>query len=132
MDTVTVPEAQAGDPFYAAIKARAERALDLFRERGSEIRRLDKHTWYCPSQQDDETAPPYVVHYGGEVESCSCPDFTHRCRESGQPCKHILCIGIANAKSRSGGMFHTSAVITDIDRLRSDVESLRGEVQAVR
>lgn len=77
----------------------------------------DKGTWSVPSCSGLEV---YTVRYsyretvaGGE--SCSCPDFEHRGRYTGQACRHLLAVAIVAAElSRRGGRFITPA---DIDQL---------------
>lgn len=104
MSDVTVhPETRAGDPFLAAVQARAERGLELFLNQGDRIRYLGDNSWFCPSQREDSTAPPYVVHNGPDAtEACSCPDWQYRGVESGVACKHIAAVAISCAKVPDG------------------------------
>jgi hypothetical protein len=81
--------------------ARAERALVLFGERGDEIRRIGGETYSVPSCSGRGF---YRVRYGGFEESCECPDFQipRRGRKLGEPCKHLLAVGIMHAPRRRG------------------------------
>ena len=74
---------------------RAERALARFEERGSLIRSVAADTFEVPSC--GFRGKRYTVHYGGEVESCTCKDY-----EFGHTCKHLLAVGILHAARRSG------------------------------
>jgi hypothetical protein len=69
---------------------REMRGLELYKERGSEIRHMYGSTYRVPSEDGSQA---YEVEYG-RYESCSCPD--HRYRD--EICKHIYCLGIATAK----------------------------------
>jgi SWIM zinc finger len=73
---------------------REQRGLELYRERGDEIQLLGENTFGVPSCTGRGL---YEVRYGGDVESCSCPDY-----EFGHTCKHLLAVGIAHASRRSG------------------------------
>jgi hypothetical protein len=42
----------------------------------------------------------YTVHYGGEVEDCTCTDFGVHAGEVA--CKHLMAVGIMRASRRSG------------------------------
>jgi hypothetical protein len=75
---------------------REDRAFELYRERGDEIIALGEHAFEVPSCTGRNA---YEVHYGGAVESCSCPDFGFG---HGIPCKHLLAVGILHASRRSG------------------------------
>jgi hypothetical protein len=75
--------------------ARAERALELYRARVEEISSLGEDNFEVPSCTGRGL---YIVRYGGEVESCTCKDFEIR----GEACKHLLAVGIAHARRRSG------------------------------
>lgn len=81
-------------PEKSSANTRAERALELYHERGSKIVRLAENVYRVPSQ---DGARSYDVLYG-EREECACPDFEFH----GAPCKHIMAVGILNAKRRSG------------------------------
>ena len=67
------------------------RALALYRERGEEIREIGPDLFEVPSCSGSGV---YQVDY--EAETCSCLDHEHR---PGQPCKHILAVGIIYAKT---------------------------------
>jgi len=73
--------------------ARAERALQIYRTRGREIRRAGEDLYLVPSCTGQGF---YCVEYG-EREACDCPD---RAYHPELPCKHILCVGVAHAKRR--------------------------------
>ncbi len=70
---------------------REQRALELFRESGNEIREIGTDLFEVPSCAGEGR---YQVDY--ESETCDCPDFEHR----GLNCKHILAVGIYHAKHR--------------------------------
>jgi predicted nucleic acid-binding Zn finger protein len=76
---------------------RAERALRLFEEHGSEIERIasEADVYFVPSEARTGSSC-YRVDY--ENETCSCPDFAFG---HGRACKHILAVGILNAKRRA-------------------------------
>jgi hypothetical protein len=93
VDTTTV--AHPAPPTTTNLNARAERALELYRERGEEISSLGEDTFEVPSCTGRGV---YIVRYGGEVEACTCKDFEIR----GEACKHLLAVGIMHARRRSG------------------------------
>jgi hypothetical protein len=82
MDTTTVAQP---DP-------RALRALDLYRERGSEIVRTGPWTYLVPSCTGTGS---WAVNY--RAETCDCPDAL---RNPDLNCKHIYAVGIHRAKRR--------------------------------
>ena len=90
MDTTTVAHPRPLD-------TREERALALYRERGTEIVRTGPHTYLVPSCSGRGS---YAVDYASET--CDCPDFTipRPGREPGEPCKHVYAVGIRRAKRR--------------------------------
>lgn len=67
------------------------RALELYRTRGHEIRKVGEGLYLVPSCTGRGF---YSVDY--REETCDCPDFLRR-REN---CKHILAVGIHHAKRR--------------------------------
>lgn len=69
------------------------RALELYRTRGREIEGVAPDLYLVPSCSGGGV---YRVRYGASEESCNCPDYEIR----GETCKHILAVGIANAKRR--------------------------------
>jgi len=71
-------------------QARGERALELYRTRGHEIREIGPDLFEVPSQSGSGT---YIVDY--EAETCSCMDHEYY---PGQSCKHLLAIGIYYVK----------------------------------
>ena len=87
MDTTSVPTAPRPD-------TREIRALVLYRTRGAEIVRTGPHTYEVPSQDGTRV---YEVVYGGEVETCTCPDFVYR----NVSCVHLLAVGACRAKRRA-------------------------------
>ncbi len=93
MDTTTVAHPahrQGGD-------TREQRALELYRTRGHEIKVIGEDTFEVPSCTGSHT---YQVSYGASnarEERCSCPDFGF-----GHTCKHLLSVGIMHAARRSG------------------------------
>ena|SRR5215212_4112809 len=73
---------------------RAERALELYRTRRHDIRRVGEDLYLVPSCSGHGF---YAVTYGGDVEACDCPDHAHHPERA---CKHILAVGILRAKRR--------------------------------
>jgi|SRR5829696_9220854 len=67
------------------------RALELYRDRGHEIRHVDQDLYLVPSCTGRGF---YSVDY--REETCDCPDHEIR----GENCKHILAVGIYHAKHR--------------------------------
>jgi hypothetical protein len=84
--------AQEALPTTTKLNGRDARAMTLYQKRGDEIRQIGTDTFKVPSCSGKHA---YTVRYGGNVESCSCPD-----RHA--PCKHLICVGIAHAARRSG------------------------------
>ena len=74
---------------------REERALELYRTRGHEIRHVTADNYLVPACSGRGF---YAVRYGGDVESCDCPDFEFG--RGGRSCKHLLAVGIYHAKHR--------------------------------
>ena len=68
------------------------RALALVQAHGQAIERLDQDLYLVPSQDGLRS---YRVEYG-DVEACSCPDFSHR----GVSCVHLYALGVHLAKRR--------------------------------
>jgi len=69
----------------------AERALELYRTRGHEIRLAGEDLYLVPSCTGQSF---YSVDY--REETCDCPDFLRR----HENCKHILAVGVLVAKHR--------------------------------
>ncbi len=80
-------------PTPARPDTRELRALALHRERGAEIVLVDRDTYEVPSQDGERL---YEVVYGGDTESCTCPDNTYR----SVACVHLYAVGIHRAKRR--------------------------------
>jgi predicted nucleic acid-binding Zn finger protein len=80
------------------------RALELYRERGEEIRHLSGSYYRVPSQDGQRS---YDVEYG-ERERCACPDYLYRGGE--RSCVHLYCLGIAIAK---GSIVHPELAAGD-------------------
>ena len=70
---------------------REERALELYRTRGHEIRHVGQDLYLVPSCTGRGF---YMVDY--RQETCDCPD--HKIRQ--ENCKHILAVGVHVAKRR--------------------------------
>jgi predicted nucleic acid-binding Zn finger protein len=89
---------------------RAERALRLFEEHGSEIERIasEADVYFVPSEARTGSSC-YRVDY--ENETCSCPDFAFG---HGRACKHILAVGILNAKRRGASVRALAALEEDL------------------
>jgi len=86
VDTTTVAHPPTPD-------TRELRALALYRERRQDIVVVDRDTYEVPSQDGTRV---YEVVYGGEVETCTCPDFVYR----NLACVHLLAVGACRAKRR--------------------------------
>ncbi len=117
MDTTTIREAPRGD-------TREVRALRLYRERRQDIVVIDRDTYEVPSQDGTRV---YEVVYGGEVETCACPDFVYR----NLSCVHLLAVGACRARRRG------QSRVPDHERIRLDAaahpeRSYRAHVQAAR
>jgi hypothetical protein len=69
------------------------RALALYRTRRQDIVLIDRDTYEVPSQDGTRV---YEVVYGGEVETCTCPDFVYR----NLSCVHQLAVGACRARRR--------------------------------
>ncbi len=117
MDTTTILEAPRGD-------TREVRALRLYRERRQDIVLIDRDTYEVPSQDGTRV---YEVVYGGEVETCTCPDFVYR----NLSCVHLLAVGACRAKRRG------QSRVPDHERIRLDARlhperSYREHIEASR
>ena len=82
---------------------RETRALQLYRTRRHDIERIAPEVYLVPSRTGEGA---YRVHYG-EHESCSCPDHAHL---PGRARKHILAVGILNAKRRGATALRLAAL----------------------
>jgi hypothetical protein len=100
MDTTTVAHPPTPD-------TRESRALALYRERRQDIVLIGRDTYEVPSQ---DGARVYEVVYGGEVESCACPDFVYR----NLACVHLLAVGACRARRRG------QSRVPDHERIRLD------------
>lgn len=74
----------------AAPETREERGQRLFEEKGEEIKQRRDGRWIVPSESGKAV---YTVR----GDYCSCPD--RQKRESEEPCKHIIAIGILKRKT---------------------------------
>ncbi len=72
---------------------RESRALALYRTRQQDIVLIGRDTYEVPSQDGTRV---YEVVYGGEVETCTCPDFVYR----NVSCGHLLAVGACRARRR--------------------------------
>ncbi len=86
MDTISLPNATTTD-------TRQSRALALYRERRQDIVVIGRDRYEVPSQDGTRV---YEVVYGGEVETCTCPDFVYR----NLSCVHLLAVGACRARRR--------------------------------
>jgi hypothetical protein len=106
---------------------RETRALDLYRHHGRDIERVAPDVYLVPSGSSEGT---YRVDYA--AESCSCPDHAHHPERA---CKHILAVGILNAKRR-GATLRSLAALEESYRheLMDDEErqELRGRIIRLR
>ena len=85
---------------------------------------IDRDTFEVPSQDGTRV---YEVVYGGEVETCTCPDFAYR----NVVCIHLLALGICRAKRRG------QSRVPDHEQIREDARrhperSYRAHVEASR
>jgi SWIM zinc finger len=96
------PSIRSESPQSSA-NTRAERALELYHERGRGIERITPNLYLVPSCTGEGV---YRVDYA--AESCSCPDHEIR----GEVCKHILAVGILRAKRR-GATLRSLAALED-------------------
>jgi hypothetical protein len=83
---------------------RAERALELYRDRGHNITRLGTNVYRVPSADGLRS---YDVLYGAR-EECPCPDFEFH--GGSFACKHILAVGISVAKRRGATLRNLAAL----------------------
>jgi hypothetical protein len=88
---VAVQNILRNTPEESSANPRAERALELYHERGRDIERESTYVYLVPSCTGEGM---YRVHYG--EETCECPDYEIR----GEVCKHILAVGVLRAKRR--------------------------------
>ena len=95
MDTTSVAPATHPD-------SRELRALELYRTRGHEIRKVAPNVYLVPSCTGRGF---YSVDY--REETCDCPDHEIR-REN---CKHILAVGVHVAKRRRRPCACTNGVV---------------------
>ncbi len=119
MDTTTVAHPLTRD-------TRESRALALYRERRQDIVLIGRDTYEVPSQDGTRV---YEVVYGGEVETCACPDFVYR----NLSCVHLLAVGACRARRRGQSGRH----LPDHELIRRDARrhperSYREHVEAAR
>lgn len=75
---------------------RADRAAKLWNERGHEIRKIGPQLYLVPGTET------YTVDL--RAETCTCPDFEHRCAdEDGLLCKHLYAAIIYREKVERAG-----------------------------
>ncbi len=117
MDTTTVAHPPTPD-------SRESRALALYRERRQDIVLIGRDTFEVPSQ---DATRVYEVVYGGEVETCTCPDFVYR----DVSCVHLLALGACRAKRRGQSRVPDHELIREDARLHPE-RSYREHVQASR
>src|SRR5829696_5081052 len=84
--SLSIPRVDPGD-------IREDKALELYARVGRFIREMEPGLFSVPSQDGCRT---YEVHYGVELESCSCPDNQFR----NATCVHLLAVGIHHATRR--------------------------------
>ncbi len=111
MDTTTVTHPPTPD-------TRETRALALHRDPGRQLVLIDRNTDEVPSQDGART---YEVVYGGDVESCTCPDNTYRSAAY----VHLMAAAVRRAKRR-GATVRRLAALED----RARHELLEDEVRA--
>lgn len=114
--------------------SREDRARELAERHYHEIAAShDKGTWNVPSCSGLST---YTVHYRRHSthpeEGCSCPDFEHRGRYSGGPCKHLYAVALVARKSTPcwdcGTRYRTRDLVeVTEERLEHTLEFFGGE-----
>ena len=102
MDTTTLAHPPTPD-------TRELRALALYRERRQDIVLIGRDTYEVPSQSGTRV---YEVVYGGEVETCACPDFVYR----NLSCVHLLAVGACRARRRGQSARH----LPEHEKIRRD------------
>ncbi len=96
--TIPAPTAPDTDETRAALRARALRGLELYRERGSEIVRTGPSVYTVPGS---DPRGGYTVNYA--AETCECRDFEF----SGLGvCKHLAAVGAFRAERRAEALAH--------------------------
>jgi hypothetical protein len=82
---------------------RAERGLELFRIRGSEIEPLGHGKYFVPGECEDGYTVDLDVFSPDPFESCQCADFVYRLKDLPEAmcCKHIHAASFYRAKSRA-------------------------------
>ncbi len=117
MDTTSVPTTPRPN-------TRESRALTLYRERRQDIVLIGRDTFEVPSQDGTRV---YEVVYGGEVETCTCPDFVYR----NVSCIHLLAVGACRARRRGQSRVPDHELIRR-DARRHEARSYREHVAAAR
>lgn len=101
MTEATIP-APAPTDEAAALRKRADRGLELFEDRGHEIRRTSPNTYLVPGS---DPRGGYVVNYSRET--CECRDYEF----SGLGvCKHLFAVGALRAARRRSAVDHLAAL----------------------
>ncbi len=121
MDTITVAQPRTLD-------TRESRAIALYRDHGRQIVLVDRNTYECPSQDGTRT---YEVVYGGDTESCTCPDNTYR----SVACVHLLAVAVKRAKRRGATARRLRALEGRYEHELADEEArgeLLGEISGLR
>jgi hypothetical protein len=114
------------ESLQSSANARAERALELYRDHGRDIERVAADVYLVPSCSGDGV---YRVDYA--AESCSCPDYQIR----GEVCKHVLAVGVFHAKRRGATLRSLAALEDQLQHELMDDEErqeLRDRVLALR
>ncbi len=111
-------------PNAPRLGTRESRALALYRERRQDIVLIGRDTFEVPSQDGTRV---YEVVYGGEVETCTCPDFVYR----NVVCIHLLAVGACRARRRG------QSRVPDHEKIRRDAaanmqRSYREHIEASR
>ena len=99
------------ESLQSSANARAERALELYRDHGRDIERVAADVYLVPS--------------------CSCPDYQIR----GEVCKHVLAVGVFHAKRRGATLRSLAALEDQLQHELMDDEErqeLRDRVLALR
>ncbi len=105
-----------------------QRAQALYRARRRDIVLIDRNTYEVPSQDGERL---YEVVYGGDTESCTCPDASYR----NVACVHLYALGIHRAKRRGATARRLAALEERYDHELLDDETrleLLGEIRALR
>jgi hypothetical protein len=94
-EATTIVKQETEKHISELIAERAERGWDLHLRRRQLIIKTDADTYTVPAESGHKT---YTVHYGDQVEDCTCADFgVHRGEVA---CKHLTAVAFLYARRR--------------------------------